>query len=86
MAQAGVPGYEFYAWFGMLAPARTPRPILQRLNEVLLKSLRVPETASQFEAQGADPAGNSPEEFAAYFKQEAAQYEKAIKAGNIAQE
>ena len=70
ISEAGVPGYEFYAWFGLLAPAKTPRPIVQRLNDVLLKALRAPETAGQFEAQGADPAGNSPEEFAVYLKRE----------------
>ena len=83
ISEAGVPGYEFYAWFGMLAPAKTPRPILQRLNEVLLKSLRVPETASQFEAQGADPAGNSPEEFAAYLKREYDNTARVVKAAGL---
>jgi tripartite-type tricarboxylate transporter receptor subunit TctC len=73
ISEAGVPGYEFYAWFGLLAPAKTPKPHLQRINEVLRRALRTPETASQFEAQGSDPVGNNPEEFAAFLKRE---YEK----------
>ena len=70
ISEGGVPGFEFYSWFGMLAPARTPRPYLQRVHEVLMKAMRAPETTSQFEAQGADPVGNSPEEFAAFIKRE----------------
>ena len=83
ISEAGVPGYEFYAWFGLLAPAKTPRLILQRLNDVLLKALRAPETAGQFEAQGADPAGNSPEEFAAYLKREYDKTARVVKAAGL---
>jgi tripartite-type tricarboxylate transporter receptor subunit TctC len=70
IGEAGVPGYEFYAWFGLLAPAKTPKPYLQRVHETLLKALRAPETSRQFEAQGNDPVGNSPEEFAAFLRRE----------------
>ncbi len=83
ISEAGVPGYEFYAWFGLLAPAKTPKPIVQRLNEVLLKALRAPETAGQFEAQGADPAGNSPEEFALYLKREYDKTARVVKAAGL---
>lgn len=83
ISEAGVPGYEFYAWFGLLAPAKTPKPIVQRLNEVLIKALRAPETAHQFEAQGADPAGNTPEEFAAFLKREYDKTAGVVKASGL---
>lgn len=70
ISEAGVPGYEFYAWFGMLAPAKTPKPHLQRIHETLLKVMRATDTTAQFEALGTDPVGNSPEEFASFLKRE----------------
>jgi len=81
--EAGVVGYEFYAWFGLLAPAKTPAPILARLHETLAKALRAPETISQFEAQGADPVGNSPHEFAAFLKREYDKYASVVKASGL---
>lgn len=80
ISEAGVPGYEAVSWFGLLAPAKTPRPVIARLNEALLKVVRAPETKAQFESQGADPAGSSPEEFAAYIRSESAKYAKVVKA------
>jgi len=83
ISEAGVPGYEFYAWFGLLAPAKTPRPYVMRLHETLLKALRAPETASQFEAQGADPVGNSPEEFAAFVRREYDKYAGVVRTSGL---
>jgi tripartite-type tricarboxylate transporter receptor subunit TctC len=83
ISEAGVPGYEFYAWFGMLAPAKTPRPHLQRVHEVLVKALRAPDTASQFEAQGSDPVGNSAEAFAAFFRREYDKYASVVKTSGL---
>ncbi len=83
ISEAGVPGYEFHAWFGLLAPAKTPKPHLLRIHETLLKALRAPETVSQFEAQGADPVGNSPEEFAAFLKREYDKYANVVKTSGL---
>jgi len=83
ISEAGVPGYEFYAWFGLLAPAKTPKPHLQRIHETLLKALRAPETASQFEAHGADPVGNSPEEFAVFLRREYDKYAGVVKTSGL---
>ena len=79
VAEAGVPGYESITWFGLLAPAQTPRPILTRLNEVLAKVVRAPEMRAQLEAQGYDARGASPEEFAAFIRRESEQYAKVVK-------
>ena len=79
IAEAGVPGFEADNWFGMLAPANTPRRIISRLNDVLVKVVRAPETRAQFEALGADPVGSSPEEFAAFIRKETEKYAKVVK-------
>jgi len=79
IGEAGVPGYEAVSWFGLLAPANTPKPIVARLNRVLAEVVRKPETRVQFEAQGADPVGSSPEEFAALIRRESARYAKVVK-------
>ena len=79
IGEAGVPGYEAVSWFGLLAPANTPKPIVTQLNRVLAQVVHKPETRVQFEAQGADPVGSSPEEFAALIRRESARYAKVVK-------
>jgi tripartite-type tricarboxylate transporter receptor subunit TctC len=64
IAEAGVPGYEVVGWNGLLAPANTPRPIIDKLNKAILEALKTPEIAKLLSEQGIEPAGNSPEEFA----------------------
>ena len=83
ISEAGVPGYEFYAWFGMLAPAKTPKPHLQRIHETLIKVIRAAETTTQFEALGTDPVGNSPEEFAGFLKREYDKNAGVVKASGL---
>ena len=64
IAEAGVPGYEVVGWNGILAPANTPRPIIDKLNAAILAALKTPELEKLLSEQGIEPAGNSPEEFA----------------------
>jgi tripartite-type tricarboxylate transporter receptor subunit TctC len=77
ISEAGVPGYEFATWFGMLAPANTPKAIVSRLHGAMAKVAHSPELKSQFEKLGYDTVSSSPDEFAAYLR---AEYEKF---GNI---
>jgi len=79
ISEAGVPGYESENWFGMFAPAKTPKRIIARLNEAVVKVVRSPEIQSQFAALGADAVGNSPEEFAAFVRRDMQQYAKIVK-------
>ena len=60
----------------MFAPAKTPKRIITRLNEALVKVVRAPETREQFAALGADVVGSSPEEFAAYVRRDMEKYAK----------
>ncbi len=63
MAEAGVPGYESSAWFGMLAPAGTPKAIVELLQRQVSAILKLPEVEKLFLDQGAEPAGGTPEQF-----------------------
>jgi len=79
ISEAGVPGFEAVNWFGMFAPAKTPKKIITRLNEALVKVVNTPEIRSQFEALGADPVGSSPEAFAAFVRRDLEKYAKVVK-------
>ncbi len=83
IAEAGVPGYEATQWFGVLAPAGTPRPIIDKLNAEMVKLLKSPDVRERFIADGTDPAPTTPEEFAAYIKSETDKWTKVIKAAGI---
>ena len=63
IAEAGLAGYEVVGWNGVLAPANTPRPIIDKLNKAILEALKTPEMEKLLTEQGIEPAGNSPEEF-----------------------
>jgi len=68
---AGLPGYELIIWFGLLAPADTPRPIVQRLNREVLRAIASPEVRERFAQQGASPsAAQTPEQFGAFIRAE----------------
>ena len=64
IAEAGLPGYEVVGWNGILAPAHTPRPIVDKLNAAIQVALKTPEMVKLLTEQGIEPAGNSPEGFA----------------------
>jgi len=71
MQEAGVAGNEAVQWNGFFAPARTPPAILDRLHREVVKAVAAPEVRQRIEAEGAVPVGNSPREFAAFFRVEA---------------
>jgi tripartite-type tricarboxylate transporter receptor subunit TctC len=66
--ESGVPGFEVIGWWGVLAPARTPRPVVIALNREILAALDLPEVRKSLLDQGMDPAGGTPEQFAALIK------------------
>jgi len=79
IAEAGVPGYEAIQWFGILAPAGTPRAIVDRWHREIVRALKDPEVRDRLVADGADPVGNSPEEFAAYIRSESVKWAKVVR-------
>ena len=83
MIESGVPNFESTTWFGMLAPAGTPPAIIARLNKDFVALLQRPDAREQISRTGADPVGNSPEQFAAHIKSEIAKWGKVVKAARI---
>jgi tripartite-type tricarboxylate transporter receptor subunit TctC len=83
MAQAGLPGYEATAWFGILAPAGTPLSIVDKLNKNLVAILRDAEMRKWMQSQGADAIGDTPSEFAAYIKTETAKWARVVKEAGV---
>lgn len=80
MAEAGVPGFDISTWFGLLAPAGTPREIIAKWNAEVTRILNSPEMRERLTAQGAEPAPDTPEQFGAFIQQELAKYGRIVKA------
>lgn len=83
MIESGLPGFEAMAWFGVLAPAGTPRSIVARLDSEIARILQKPEIKNQLAGFGSEPGGGTPEEFAAYIKTEIDKWGKVIKDAGI---
>jgi len=83
MAEAGLPGFQMQSWFGLLAPAGTPRPIISRLNAETIKALNTPEMKSAIAAMGANIMSGSPEQFADHIKSEIGRIGEIVKAAGI---
>src|SRR4029079_19651361 len=81
--EAGVPGYDLSVWFGVLAPAGTPREIVQRLNVEIVKILQSPDVRERFFKQGVDVQTSTPEQFDAFVKSEVGRWAKVIKEAGI---
>jgi len=82
-AEAGLPGVEGGSWYGLLAPAGTPREIVERLHAELRKALAAPEVRARFESAGIDPLGNTPEEFAAQIRADIEKWGRVVRAADI---
>ncbi len=78
-----LPGYEARGWNGILAPAGTPRPIIDRLNRELVKIVRSPDFAQVLTNEGATPVGNTPAEFDAVIRADVKKWAKIIKDSGI---
>jgi len=83
VAEAGLPNFEVTTWYGVLAPTGTPRPIITRLNAELVKAMHSPDVKERLAKQGTDPLTSTPEEFAAYIKQEIAKWGDVIRKANL---
>jgi tripartite-type tricarboxylate transporter receptor subunit TctC len=80
IAESGVPGFAVSSWFGVVAPARTPAPIVARLNREIVAALARPEMRERLAGFGADPVSDTPEEFGAFIRSELATWAKVVKA------
>jgi tripartite-type tricarboxylate transporter receptor subunit TctC len=83
MAEAGVPGFDFAAWTGYLAPAGTPRDVIAKLHADIVRTLNAPDVREKMTTLGFELVGNSPEEFAALIRNDIARFGKLVKAAGI---
>ena len=84
--ESGLPGYELASWYGLLAPAQTPREIVMLLNAAINKSLADPDIRKRIAQEGAYPAGGTPEEFGVFMKDQLARYAKMIRDAGLKKE
>ena len=83
MQEAGVPGYEVAGWYGMLAPAGTPPAIVNKLNRELVRIVHLPDVTEKMAADGSEPVGTSPAEFATHIKTEVEKWRDLIRKTGI---
>ena len=83
IAEAGVPGYEISTWYGIWAPARTPPVIIGRLQQAVATAARNPETRARFDALGAEPVADSPEDYARFVRAEYDRWGKLVRDARI---
>lgn len=83
VAESGLPGFEVVGWFGWLAPAKTNKAVVGRLNRELVKALAIPEVKDRLSSMATVPVGDKPEEFARFIRSEYEKWGKVIKAANI---
>lgn len=81
--EGGVPGFESMAWWGLLAPARTPKPIIERLFNVANATMKSPDIRAKLDQLGAEPAGHTPEAFDQLIRDDIAKWGKVVKALGI---
>jgi tripartite-type tricarboxylate transporter receptor subunit TctC len=81
--EAGLPGYEAVGWFGTVAPAGTPPGVINKLNSEIRAALSIPDVRERAIAAGAEPSANSPQEFAAFIREETKKWAEVIKAAGV---
>jgi tripartite-type tricarboxylate transporter receptor subunit TctC len=82
-SEEGVPGYESSSWFGLLAPAGTPRPVIDMLNQAIAKGLREPALTERLSVLGVEPVGDTPDDFAQYLAAKVDEMRKLVKENDI---
>jgi len=83
VAESGYPGYEAMNWYAYVAPAKTPKDVIDRLNREIVKALAAPEVIALLEKQGLEPSSSSPEELARYIASEYETWGKVVKQAGI---
>jgi tripartite-type tricarboxylate transporter receptor subunit TctC len=85
LAEAGVAGYESHAWYGFVVPARTPQPVVSRLNQEIIRALNLPDVGQALATQGVEAWTMTPEAFGAYIKAEADKWGRVIREAGISE-
>ena len=83
VAESGIPGFEYVIWYGLLAPAKTPKEIIEKLNTEVVKTLKDPETVRELASRGAEASPTTPEAFAKYLREDQERWKKVVKTAGI---
>ena len=83
ISEAGVPGYEAVQWYGLFAPAKTPKEIVAKLHGAMTGALQSPSIKDKLAMDGAEPVGNTPEEFARFMRSETEKWGKVVRAAGL---
>ncbi len=83
LAESGYPGFDTSLWFGLMAPAATPKELIAKVHDDAVRALKQPDMIERIDSQGAEAIGNTPAEFAAFIAAETAKYAKIIKQANV---
>jgi tripartite-type tricarboxylate transporter receptor subunit TctC len=86
VAESGVPGYEVAVWFGLAAPAGTPRPVIDKLNDGIVNVLKQPDVKAQFAALGVEAVGTEAEAFAAHIAAQRTMWSKVVRDAGVTPE
>ncbi len=81
--ESGLPGYESNAWYALLAPAKTPQPIIEQMNREVVKVLKLPDIRESLLQQGAEPVGSTPEELGALVKADIEKWTRVVRTAGI---
>ncbi len=84
IAESGLPGYEVDQWYGIITSAKVPRPLVDKLGVAVAESVKSPETAQRFSAEGSIPVGSTPDQFSAHIRSEIAKWRKLVKDAGLA--
>jgi tripartite-type tricarboxylate transporter receptor subunit TctC len=83
VAESGLPGFDVGFWLGALAPAGTPRPVIDKLNAAMVKALREPDVVERLAALGVEIIGNTPDEFAHIIRSDIVKWAKVVKDSGV---
>lgn len=83
VAETGLPGFESIGWHGVFVPANTPRDVVERLNGLIVKVLQIPEMRTRFAEQGAEPVGDTPQQFSEFLKKDLDKWTAVIKTAGV---
>ena len=83
ISESGLPGYDASGWYGLFAPAATPKAVIARVSSEAVKALRMPDVVRTLSSQGAEPVGNTPEEFTAFVKSEIEKWARLVKIAHM---
>ncbi len=86
IAESGFPGFEATAWYGVLAPARTPNSVISRLHDEIVRALMLPEVRERLNSVGFELVGSAPDQFAAFIKSEITKWTQVVRAAKISAE